>query len=258
MRKKFWTILLTLIVFLSGAMLALSTVYRVETVTVNVQYVTEEAKTKGEVLQAHLEEAYEGVSTFFVKQETADEVLKEYPYFRLISFEKSFPKRIVIDVVENAETYAVKKAENEYYILSSDGVVLDIRDTYVNALTDEENVILTGLNIAAEKGQMPLGDECFVEVLATCQALSTKLNGIRANVVSVELMHRTPETVLAVTMREGVKIYLVNSAERTAKKIEVALAKYFSLSDEEKMCGRILLIESSEGFYADYSKVTDF
>ena len=132
MRKKFWTILLTLIVFLSGAMLALSTVYRVETVTVNVQYVTEEAKTKGEVLQAHLEEAYEGVSTFFVKQETADEVLKEYPYFRLISFEKSFPKRIVIDVVENAETYAVEKAENEYYILSSDGVVLDIRDAIFN------------------------------------------------------------------------------------------------------------------------------
>lgn len=258
MRKKFWTILLTIIVFLSGTMLALSTVYRVETVTVNVQYVTEEAKTKGEALQTRLEEAYEGVSTFFVKQETADAVLKEYPYFRLISFEKSFPKRIVIEVVENAETYAIEKAENEYYVLSSDGVVLDIRDTHVNTLTGEENVILKGLNITAEKGQTPLGDECFNEILTTCQTFSTKLNGIRANVVSVELMHRTPETVLAVTMREGVKIYLVNTADQVEGKIDVALAKYFALSDEEKMCGRILLIESSEGFYADYSKVADF
>lgn len=258
MRKKFWTILLTIFVFLSGTILALSTVYRVDTVTVNVQYVTEEAKTEGAALQTRLEESYDGVSTFFAKQQTADEVLKEYPYFRLISFEKSFPKRIVIAVVENAETYAVEKSENEYYILSSDGVVLDIRDTHMNALTDEENVILKGLNVTAEKGQAPLGDECFTEVLTTCQTLSTKLNGIRANVVSVELMHRTPETVLVVTMREGVKIYLVNTADQTEKKIEVALTKYFALSDEEKMCGRILLIESSEGFYADYSKVADF
>ena len=46
MRKRLWTILLTVFVFLSGTALGLSTVYRVDTVTVNVTYVTAEAQAE--------------------------------------------------------------------------------------------------------------------------------------------------------------------------------------------------------------------
>ena len=143
MRKKLWTILLTIFVFLSGALLGLSTVYRVDTVTLDVNYVTEEARVEGEKIQTRLEKAYQGECTFFVKQKTAEDILKEYPYFRVTGFEKSFPKRLVIEITENAEVYAIEKTVGEeYYILSADGVVLDIRDNYINPLNGEENVIL--------------------------------------------------------------------------------------------------------------------
>ena len=259
MRKKFWTILLTAFVFLSGSALGISTVYRVENVTVNVQYVTADAKAEGERLQAKLEEAYQGNSTFFAKQKTAEEVLTANPYFRLTSFEKSYPKRLVIDLVEKAEIYAVEKtAGEEYYLLSSDGVVLDIRNGYKNPSNGEEPVLLKGLTATAEIGKIPTGDGYLTDMLALCDEFSTQLNGIRSNVVSVELIRREPEIVLSVTMREGVRIYLINPGAQTAEKVACALTKYFALSDAEKMSGRILLIENSGEIYADYSKMDDF
>ena len=185
MRKRLWTILLTAFVFLSGTALGVSSVYRVRDVTVNVSYVTEEARVEGETLQACLQDAYKGNSTFFAKREIADEVMKAYPYFRITGFEKSYPKRLIIDVTENAEVYALEKGEGEYYVLSADGVVLDARDSHVNPLNGEENVKLKGLEVSVEKGAVPTGDGCFAPMLALCQQLSESLNGIRSNVVSV-------------------------------------------------------------------------
>jgi hypothetical protein len=259
MRKRLWTILLTVFVFLSGTALGLSTVYRVDTVTVNVTYVTAEAKTEGQLLQERLEKAYEGDSTFFVHRKKAEEVLSEYPYFRITGFEKSYPKRIVIDVTENAEVYAIEKtAGEEYYVLSADGVTLAIRNTHINPLNNEENVVLKGLSVVVEKGKTPTGDACFSSVLAVCQEFSSFLNGIRGNVVSVSLIRRNPEVVLAVEMREGVKIYISAPEQFTKEKAVTALTNYTALTDNEKMGGRILLFENSGEIYADYSSVDEF
>ena len=259
MRKKLWTILLTIFVFLSGSMLGISAVYRVDTVTVNVNYVTEVAKLEGETLQARLEEEYQGVCTLFAKQKAAEVILEEYPFFRITGFEKAYPKRLVIEVTENVEVYAIEKtAGEEYYVLNAEGVVLDIRDTYLNRLNGEENVVLKGLNVTAEKGAVPTEDDAFLTVLAVCQTLSEKLNGIRCNVVSVDLIRRSPEMVLVITMREGVKVYISNPEQFMQEKAQVALDKYFALSDAEKTGGRILLVEDAGQIYSDYSSVDEF
>ena len=258
MRKKLWTILLTAFVFLSGTALGLSTVYRVQDVTVNVSYVTDEARAEGETLQMLLQDAYKGNATFFAKRETADEVMKNYPYFRITGFEKSYPKRLIIDVMENAEVYAVERSEGEYYVLSADGVVLDVRDTHVNPLNGEANVKLKGLNADLEKGAVPTGDDCFAPMLALCQQFSESLNGIRSNVDTVELIRRSPEVILAVTMREGVRIYISNPSALTKEKTAVALGKYFTLTAEEKTTGRILLFENSGKIFSDYASVDEF
>ena len=259
MCKKLWTILLTVFVFLSGSMLGISAVYRVDTVTINVNYVTEVARAEGEVLQARLEEEYQGVCTLFAKQKKAEDILEEYPYFRITGFEKSYPKRLIIEVTENAEVYAIEKtAGAEYCILNAEGVVLEIRDTYFNRLNGEENVVLKGLNVTAEKGNQPTEDDAFATVLLVCQTISEKLNGIRCNVVSVELIRRSPEMVLAITMREGVKVYISNPEQLMQEKVTVALTKYFALTDAEKTGGRLLLVEDSGQIYADYSSVDEF
>lgn len=259
MRKKLWTILLTIFVFLSGAILGVSTVYRVKDVTVNVAYVTEDARLKGEILQQKLQEAYEEECTFFVNKKAAEEILKEYPYFRLSGFEKSYPKRLVLEVTENAEMYAIEGLSGkEYYILSGDGIVLEVRDNPHNPLNGEENVVMKGLNVKATRGEAPQGDKCFAPMLAVCNELSKQLNGIRSNVVSIEVVRSSPEVILRVVTREGVKLYFSSPDKLTAEKVAEAVQCYTGLSDEEKLMGRILLVENHGEIFSSYSAVDEF
>jgi hypothetical protein len=72
------------------------------------------------------------------------------------------------------------------------------------------------------------------------------------------LIRRTPETILAITMREGVKIYISHPTQLTREKVEVALTEYNALTDAEKTGGRILLFESSGQIYPNYSAVDEF
>ena len=226
MQKKLWVILLTVLVFLSGTVLGISTVYRIKDVTVDILHVTEEAIVEGAELQKSLQEAYKGNSTFFVKDKKAKEILADYPYFRLSSFDKSYPGRLIIKVAEDAEVYALEAGENSYYILGPDGTVLDVRNTHLNMLNGAENVVLKGLSVTAESGKIPTGDDCFATMLSLCEELSVVLGGIRSNVVSVEVYRRTPQMIYRVTMREGVKIYIGDPMVNTKEKAQKAIEKY--------------------------------
>ena len=124
--KKILIILLTVLVFLSAATLGISTVFRVDEVTVIAPVVSEEAKAEASDLQNRLQKAYEKKNTIFLDSELADKIIEDFPYFRITTFEKDYPNRIVVTVSEDEEVYAVQKGE-EYYILNSSGVLLGIR-----------------------------------------------------------------------------------------------------------------------------------
>jgi len=259
MRKKLWVILLTVLVFLSGTALGLSAVYRVNEVTVNVSYVSEEARAEGEKLQKELQNVYDGSSMFFAKGNKAQEVLSNYSYFRISSFEKSYPKRLIITVVEHAELYAVEdEGSGKYYILDADGTALDIRDTHVNSLNSEANVLLKGLFVNVQKGEMPTGDDCFSTMMTLCNQLSKELQGIRRNVVSVEVLYRNPETIFCVLMKEGVKIYMKAPQAMTEEKVKTAVTEYLSLASDEKLTGRILITENNGQILHSYSPNDEF
>ena len=78
MRKKFLVILLTAIIFLSGATLGVSTVYRVNEVTVYADTVSMQAKTEAEQLREELLKVYEKQSSFFVDESTALEIVEKF------------------------------------------------------------------------------------------------------------------------------------------------------------------------------------
>lgn len=259
MRKKILIIILTVLVFLSGIALGISAVYRVNEVTVNVSYVTPEARTAGEELQAKLEEVYKEDAMFFADEDKAREILVQYPYFQLSGFEKSYPKRLVISVVENAEMYAVEKeAGKSYFILSSDGTVLEARDHYVNLLNGKENILMKGLNVEGELGSVPAGDDCFATMLSMCQSFSQKLDGAQRNVKSVEVIRRTPELLFKVTMREGVAIYFNAPTALTEEKVAEAVLVYQSLKQDEKLTGRIYISEKEGKVLSQYSPIDEF
>ncbi len=257
MRKTFWVIFLSTLIFLSGALLGVSTVYQVDYVTVEASTVSEEAALEIRELQEKMEKAYDKSSVFFANVNLANKLVKDYPYFRITGFYKSYPNRLIVKISEVAEVYAVENGQG-YYILDKDGATLSLRDTYVNELNGAENVILKGLNVTSTIGGFPTGDGEFSPMLALCKKMSEEFGGIRSKVVSVEVFLRTPETIYCVTMREGIKLYFGSPKDRLEEKVERAVNEYLSLTNEEKLTGYILVSENNEGILIRHSKTGDF
>ena len=257
MRKKSAIIiLLTALLFVSAAMLGISSVYRVESVCVNASLVSSVAEQEVNELQDRLETAYHKESTFSVEQTRAEEILEEFPYFRLVSFEKSYPNRIVVSIAEDEEVYAAANAaQGGYYILNADGTVLGIREHYKNRSDNADNLLITGLTAVGEKGAPLTGDDVLASLFSVCKKISTRLNGIRKNVSAIEVIRPTSlreETMFKLTMREGVEVYLCNPFTMEDEKVKIAIDKYLSLSSEQKLRGTIVISEQSESVLVEY------
>lgn len=259
MRKKVVVILLTVLIFLSACILGVATVYRVDEITLKVQGVSnsEAARAEEEALREELLKAYKGDSILFVKKKKVEKALAQYPCFRLTDFVKKSPNRIVIKVTEDAEVYAVEKGENSYYILSENGMTLGERENPQNRVDGENNLIIKGFNVTANRGEQPGNDIAFTHALAFCQELSAALNGIRKNVVLLERVEKTPDgteiptTMLCFTMKEGVKLYINQPETLTKEKAQAAMEKYLSLSVMEKTKGAITLLETATAIYEE-------
>lgn len=257
MRKKKIVIILTTLVVLALSVLSVTTVFRVRGVTVETAVISEIAKDEAQDLQAKLLDAYKYDSSFFVDDGKAKKIMEDFPYFRLTGFEKSYPDRVVISVAEHVEGYAVKKTGAEgYYIIGEDGLVLSERDSSLNRLDGMPNVIIEGdgLNVSGVKGQQLVGDEKWKAVLQFCNGFSEKVNGLRDNVVTVNVSKYAPTCL---TMREGVKIYVGSLESLTAEKAEAAVNKYLALSDAERMNGMIMVDEKDGEVIVSY-QIKDF
>lgn len=262
-KKKIWIFLLTGIVFLSSVVLGITSTYRIDAVTVLPAVVSEAAKSEAEALQQQLFEAYEKDSYFSVDKEKAEKIMQDFPYFRMVSFKKSHPNRIIVEVVEDEELYAVPVAgvENSYYILGVDGTVLGIRDSYSNRLDGAENLLLKGFTAVGERGKKLSGDVNLNTTLELCQEMSRLLGGIRRNAVLVEVLNFTSsqaDTILRFSMREGIKIYIGNISSLTKEKAAAAIEKYYSLSDDERLTGRIAVSDNNGEIVVGYARKDEF
>ncbi len=242
MAKKSLVILLTVLIVVSTAILSVATVFRVRAVDVKAAVISSLAEEEAEELKIRLLEEYKNDSTFSVNDKKAKAVIEEFPYFRITGFEKVFPDRLVIHVSEDAECYAVEKKDtSEYYIVNSEGLVLSIRDSALNRLDQYPNIIISGdgLSVSGEKGQKLLGGETWETLLAFCNDMAKDLNGLRDNVVSITVSKYAPE--YCISMREGVRIYVGTPGEMTAEKAKAAVEKYLSLTDAQRMKGKIMI-----------------
>lgn len=250
-KKNFLIIILTVLVFLSAAVLGVATVYRVNEVTVDAATVSEEAKAEAQAMQKELDAIYEKQSIFFVKRDFADEIVARYPYFRITGFAKAYPNRLIVSVSEDEEVYALpcENVADGYYILGADGTVLGVRENYNNrsdATGEMKNVLITGLSVTGEKGGALSGDSALSYTIDFCGKLHELLGGIRRNIIAVEVIKggSAADTVtLRLTTFEGVKLYIRNPSSLTQEKATLAVNKYFALSDSERTVGMIAVLD---------------
>lgn len=263
-KKNLLIILLTALVFLSAAVLGVATVYRVNEVTVYAPVVSDEAEAEAEAFKDRLLQAYDKQSTLFLNREEADEIVADFPYLRIVSFKKSYPNRLVVEVREDAEVYAVPvpNKAGAYYILNADGVVLGEREDPTNRSTGGHNVILQGtqetpLAVTGTKGQTLSGDEALDVLFAFAKKVSEQLGGIQRNVLSIEVVRpasAVEETLFKLATEEGVVLYVRNPAHRTEEKAVRLIEEYAKLGDREKTSGVLLLYDDESEFGVYYGE----
>jgi hypothetical protein len=216
--------------------------------TLDVSVISEAAKEEAEELQAKLLDGYRDESVFSVTETKAEEIFADFPYFRMVSFEKSYPNRLVIAASEDAEVFAVE-TEEEYYILGSDGTVLGIRSDASNRSDGKANVILVGLSATGERGQTLTGDDNIPALLSMCRILSTLFGGLRSNLVSVEVVD--PISSLASVefhfkMREGVSVTVINPLNQPERKASALASAYLNMKEEERLGGVLVVADKAD------------
>lgn len=256
MRKKnVLVIVLTVLIFLSVTVLGVSTVYQVNAVIVRAPVVSEEAKAEAEELQQQLTAAYAKQNIFSADDVLAKEIVAQFPYFNITGFEKEYPNRLVVEITEDAEVYALAAESGGYYILSIDGTILGLRENYKNRSDNADNLLLSGLAATGEKGEALSGDPCLPTLFSFLKKTSDLLDGIRRNIHSVKVMRpasAAEETVFKLTTREGVNIYVRNPSTLTAQKAEIAIAQYMGLSADQKLKGMLIVSDVLGEVIYDY------
>ncbi len=258
-RKKLLIILLTVLVFLSGAVLGVTSVYRIDEVVIEAHTISASAEEEAAVLKTRLLAAYKKQFTPSAKSDQAYAIVEDFPYFRITAVKKSYPNRLIVCVQEDEEVYAVAKtdetgATGEYYILNKEGTVLAIRQDYRNRADGGNNVLLTGLRVTGEKGETLTGDEGLSYLFPVCAKMDEQLQGIRRNIVSVEKMQGgTLDTArLKITTYEGVKIYINLPHVNTDEKATTAMETYFAITDDQRTRGVIAVTEVGGEVKAQY------
>ena len=251
MRKKtVLTVLLTALIFISACVLTVTTVYRVSAVTLEIQAISEEAKTEAETLEKSIAAHYKGKNIFSADSAVARLKFEEYPHFRMTSFKKAYPNRLIVTASEDAEVYAVE-SENGYRILGASGVVLCDRETPKNRSDGHDNVIIKGVLAAGQRGSVPT-DEYFLLTIAFCEAFDTQSDGIRNNVVSVTLEKPTSNddyAYLRLKFREGAEAIVYSPLSKTQEKAKSLYSYYASVSTEKRMSGVIYVSEEGKCHY---------
>ena len=117
-----------------------------------------------------------------------------------------------------------------------------MREDAANRSDGADNIVVTGLSAFGEKGERLGGDENISYLLTLCSTVSLQLDGLRSNVLSIEVTKPTSvakDVSFCLSMREGVKVYVRNPQNLTEKKASAFVSLYLSLKSEERLGGRI-------------------
>ncbi|MBQ9729390.1 MAG: hypothetical protein IJV80_01105 [Clostridia bacterium] len=247
--KKLIVIVLTVVIFLTAALLGFTTVYRIDGVNLQISLYSDEAKAEGAQLEEKLNGLYVGENLVFASPEAAEEVFADYPYFRMAEFKKEYPNKLVIVAKEDVEVYAFESG-SQYYIVGLDGTILGVRDNPVNRSDGGNNVLVKGVTVSGQKGEKISGDDCLNALIEAGQAISACVDGVRSNFTEIRVEKPTSDpsqTIFRIKTRETVNLYIRNPYSKTQEKATAIVTAYLGLEDGQRLCGMLLADEGTDG-----------
>lgn len=257
MRKKVLSVALSFVILIAVIVLGVHFVFKVDTVVVYYNVLSEKGVEYSESVQTALEKAYIGKNTLFVTRDEADEVLSGYPYIKGVSVRKIFPDKIAVYAEETPERFAVENSSGAYDMLDEDGGYLSTRDANENYADGFRNVLLTGFGEYADGFS---SSEAFKAAKIICDYMHTAFNGVRANLSEISYVHPTSaeeDAYFELSMTEGVIVRIYTPLSSTEAKCASATERYLSLSPEDRLYGLITVVEKADGsgdFVTSYSE----
>lgn len=238
MKHKFVLATAVAVILLAAAAAAgLNAVFSVTAVRVEVTAFSSAAKQDALALQEDVN-AFVGASTVFLDTEEVRAAAERYPYFCVEAVEKQYPQTVVLTVREREERFAVP-AEGGYRIYDAEGFLLGTRTENASRIDGAPDILLNGLT--AE-------DEQFSYALDVAAAIDGAIGDVRMNLASIALNAPTSDRAddyFLLRMSEGVEVCLYEPSDAAAEKAALAMEKYASLFDEDRMFGRIVVLRDA-------------
>ena len=253
MKKK--VILSTIVSFvLLFAVVAagLNAIFTVTVVHSDFSVYSDDARAETEELKQKLDK-FVGKSSTFLDLSSVEKAVEDFPAFRVTQIKKKYPEAIVVSISERKETYAFE-VEGGYAILDEDGYYLYEKKANINRIDQKENILLEGFEFSVSNREFVKGEyaEMLFQIFGVFRETLTE---IRANVIGASFIKASSSTAyLHIRMREGVVINLYAPAQMSEEKSKVAVEKYLSLTDLQRVEGTISVVYTSAGkLNVDYS-----
>ncbi|MBR7186614.1 MAG: hypothetical protein IKD43_03925 [Clostridia bacterium] len=254
MRKKvLLTTIVAFVILVAAVAAGLNAIFTVTYVRLEFQPYTEQGSADAQSLREDLD-TFIGKSTAFLDLDDVAAVVEKYPCMRLDLIEKANPTTIRLAITERRETFAAVREEGGYAILDEVGTYLYDKETAKNRSAGE-NILLEDFHFTVSEGHV--SGSYLPALLEMAAAFQETFGEIRANILSITLVQPTSNVrsdFFRLRMQEGVVIDIAKPSEGMREKSAAAIARYLTLSDEERTFGFITAFDGAEGAETDYTR----
>ena len=243
--RKMFTLIIAIAVF-AALIICVGRIFAIKNININMITYEDDCTESYEKAKEALS-TYKGESILFLSEKDLTQKVVGGNYV-VTSCEKKFPCTITVTVKERLELFAVSVG-GRYSMYDNDGEYLRTGDENINVNDGNPNVEIAG--IATEQ---------MHSIADIATSFKTSFGGLRSIVRSINLDSRPGiegySDKLIFNLRCGLTVQLDDYTQDYEEKISYAYKKFCSLSDKQKLGGKIraYLVGGENGFInADYS-----
>ena len=249
MKYKKLLVLITCLLFVTVAVFCFASAFKITSLEIRVTAV----ENSSENLSFKCEEVakkYEGSNLVFIDTDDIKKELSDISgYVNVVSVEKQFPSKLLIEVEERKEVFVVASG-NDFYALDVDLRVLAKKDSIKNNIDGKDNLILN-ISEADFNKNVTIGEILSIYdnttsnyLLNVSNLLAEYKNDIASVSVTVKKDGVDYKTVTLI-MKEGVKFTISKSDVESYNKIKETYEFYLEL--ENKGAGEYITVLEDNG-----------
>ncbi len=238
---------LCVLVVIAFATLCFRVVFSVSDINVEYSYYKQsEVEKANEILNG-----YKRSNLLFIKEDEIINLIHSNTDLKVESVEKKYPNVLNVKLKERQEMFAIKVGD-EFLILDDEYTVVDIRNNCVNDVDNLDNILLEFKNSEFNGEVLNLRSTLTIGNNSLLSAFKTAVENIESprdyiSKIIVEEKQAGENYYFYFNTLEGVTVEIRKATELTEKKVCLAMEKYLSLDDGDKLLGKVASYKLDSG-----------